>query len=54
MKKAERRRHLAARKGELSVYPKIEKVGRRGLKARNVGSFVAVICAKGSEQSSHG
>ena len=54
MKKAGRQKYLATRKGELSTYPKIEKVGRRGLKARDVGSFVAVICAKGSEQSSHG
>ena len=54
MKKAGRQKYLAAQKGELSIYPKIEKVGRRGLKARNVESFVAVICAKGSEQSSHG
>jgi len=54
MKKAGRQKDLATRKGELSVPPKIEKVGRRSLKARDVGSFVAVICAKGYEQSSHG
>jgi len=54
MKKAGRQKDLATRKGELSIYPTIEKVGRRGLKARDIRSFVAVICAKGSEQSSHG
>lgn len=53
-KKAGKQKYLATRKGELSIYPKIEKVGKLGLKARNVRSFVAVIWAKGSEQSSHG
>ena len=54
MKKAGRQKDLATPKGELSIHPKIKKVGRRGLKARDVGSFVAVICAEGSEQFSHG
>src|SRR4029077_4215343 len=52
--KAGRQKYLATRKGKLSIYPRIEKVGRRGLKARNVGSFVAVICAQASQHSSHG
>jgi len=54
MKKAGRQKYQATRKGKLSICPKIEKVGKPGLKARNVRSFVAVICAKDSEQSSNG